>query len=699
MISSRIGSGARAHRFARVAAVFALAFGLIAAPHLTATTASATATPEPEDEGTARLSLSAGVHGVVQPGTPLTTSVIIDNGSDEALTPGVISIEINKTPLDDASALAAWLDAEEAEGTFSALGSEESLAVPASETSTAFVSASSSALDDLDAGVYPIRASLTGDDAPLTATSVLVLDAGSAPQVAVLVPITATPADGALLTAEELTELTDPDGALTAQLDGVTGTSAVLAIDPLIPASIRALGTAAPVSAVTWLTRLEALSNERFALQAGDADATVQARAGLTELLAPLPLTSLLTPENFVATETTPTPSPTPSPSPSGSPAEPTLPTTEELTAVSGAQPGILWPLGDARGADLATFDAYLGTDATTILPSSSLAATPDAVVEVDGHRVLVTDADASASLSTAAATIDDLAREREIAEAMAQLSFADQASLLVGLDRDETRSADALREAILSVSSIGQPTSFEDLRASASASATLDSEGSEDRATALKNLLVDEGRLTSFSSILADPLVLLAPERLAIMRLIGVGKAETFAVDSATHRADTTATLNSVGVQQPSPIQLFTAAAPLPVWVHNDLPWPVTVTLTSEPSDARLGIQPRTPVEAQPASNTRVKVPVEARVGSGELSVRFGLLSPTGVAIGPDQTATVTVRAEWEGIGLGILGGVIGLLLILGIIRTIVRRRKDDQATDESDAVPAPFGESEPTP
>src|SRR5690606_26383410 len=111
-----------------------------------------------------------------------------------------------------------------------------------------------------------------------------------------------------------------------AQLDGVTGTSAVLAIDPLIPASIRALGTAAPVSAVTWLTRLEALSNERFALQAGDADATVQARAGLTELLTPLPLTSVLTPENFVATETTPTPSPTPSPSPSGSPAEPTLP-------------------------------------------------------------------------------------------------------------------------------------------------------------------------------------------------------------------------------------------------------------------------------------------------------------------------------------------------------------------------------------
>ncbi|WP_194421057.1 DUF6049 family protein [Microbacterium abyssi] len=699
MISPRIGSGARAHRFARVAAVFALAFGLIATPHFSAPTATASATPAPEDEGTARLSLSAGVHGVVQPDTPLTTSVIIDNGSDETITPGVITIEINTTPLDDAAALAAWLDADEAEGAFTSLGTEESVDVPASETSTAFVSASATALNGLDAGVYPIRASLIGDDAPgtLTATSVLILDAGNSPQVAVLVPITASPADGALLTADELTELTDPDGALTAQLDGVTGTSAVLAIDPLIPASIRALGTAAPVSAVTWLTRMEALSNERFTLQAGDADATVQARAGLPELLAPLPLNSLLTPDNFLATDTTSTstPTPTPTPSPSTTPAEPDLPTTEELTSVPSAQPGILWPLGGAQETDLATFDAYLGTDVTTILPSTSFAATPSAVVEVDGHRVLVTDADASASLSDAAATIDDAEREREIAEAMAQLSFADQSSLLVGLERDETRTADALREAILSVSSIGQQTSFAELRSSAPASATLDSESSDDRAAALKNLLADEGRLTSFSSILEDPLVLLSPERLAIMRLIGVGTAETFPVDSATHRTETTATLNAVGVQQPSPIQLFTAAAPLPVWVHNDLPWPVTLTLTSEPSDARLGIQPRTPVEAQPASNTRVKVPVEARVGSGELEVRFGLVSPTGVQIGPDQTATVTVRAEWESIGLGILGGVIGLLLVLGVVRTIVRRRKER----EPDAAPAPSADSEPTP
>ena len=212
-------------------------------------------------------------------------------------------------------------------------------------------------------------------------------------------------------------------------------------------------------------------------------------------------------------------------------------------------------------------------------------------------------------------------------------------------------------------------------------ASASLVSETSTARSDTLHELLDGENALTTFSSILEDPLVLLSPERIEIMRLMGVGSAENLAAGAGAHSTETTATLDAVSVQQPSPIQLFTSAAPLPVWVRNDLPWPVNVTLHSRPSDARLDIQPETSVEALPASNTRATVPVEARVGSGVLNVDFRLTSPTGVHIGTDQTATVTVRAEWEGIGLGILGGVIGLLLVLGIVRTIVRRRKSGEA------------------
>ena len=701
MISPRTGRRARAPRYARGAVVFALALGLITAPHVTVPTTATASTEEPEAEGVINISLTTGLHGVIELGSPLTATVSVENGTDQALAAGRVSVELNTTPLTDTEALTSWLDAGTASGSFTSLGTEASEAVAASESSSTSISATAAALGDLPAGVYPIRGFLTGDPTvgTIMATSVLVVDTDATRQITVIVPITATPADGALLTADELAELTAPEGSLTAQLDGVAGTSGVIAVDPLIPAAIRALGTAAPATASAWLTRLESLSNDRFALQPGDADATVQARASLPELLTPLPLAPFLDEGNFVegnVAQTDGEATPAPSPSPSPTPAEPEIPSDDELMAIRGAEAGILWPTGDAQIDDLSAFDSYLAaaqssggdgtrvqnTGATTILPSTALASAPSALVDIDGHRVLAMDAGASAILSEAAAEVDDAAREREIATAIAQLTYADaQNSVLVGLDRNETRSADALRETILSLSAFGQPTGLDGVLASAPESGALEGETSTARADALETLLADEKRLTAFSSILEDPLVLLSPERIEILRIIGVGTADEFAADTSAHRIATTATLDAVAVQQPSPIQLFTAAAPLPVWVRNDLPWPVNVTLTSQPSDARLDVQPSTPVEAQPASNTRVKVPVEARVGSGVLDVRFELYSPTGVHIGTDQTATVTVRAEWEGIGLGILGSLIGLLLVLGVVRTILRRRKERRA------------------
>ncbi|MGM7699351.1 DUF6049 family protein [Microbacterium sp. A84] len=688
MISPRIGSRVRAQRCARGFVAFSLTAGLLAAPHFIAVSPAAAAVTavEDTDAGTVELSLSAGLHGVIQPGVALTTSITINNSSDEELPAGRVAIELNRTPLADRTAVTSWLDAGETGGEFDLLSSELSTAVPASETAMISAVTPVTTLGVLADGVYPLRVTLedgtTGDasdtDAPrsITANSVLIVSAGAATQVTIMVPITATPADGALLTADELSTLTAPDGALTAQLDGISGTAAVLAVDPLIPAAIRVLGSAAPLTASDWLARLETLSNERFALQYGDADATVQAQADLPELLSPLPFTSYLNEANFLQTEGTATPSPSPSPSPT--PTAPALPTDDELTMIDAEESGILWPLGDVNTADLAKFATYFDSDVTTILPSSSIAAPTGALIEIDGDNVLVMDATASATLSDAAAEEDAALREHEIAEALAQLTFTGgHTPLLVGLDRDENRTADALRETILSLSTISEPIGLDALRTAAPASATLAVESSADRVAVLSKLLADEAHLAAFSSILDDPLVLRSPERLQILRLIGVGASDSYAEDAGTHQAKTSTTLNAVGVQQPSPIQLFTSAAPLPVWVRNDLPWPVNVTLTSTPSDARLDVQPTKDFVAQPANNERVKVPVEARVGSGELEVSFSLSSPTGVPIGVDQTAKVTVRAEWENIGLGILGGVIALLLVLGVVRTVVRRRK----------------------
>ncbi|WP_214443577.1 DUF6049 family protein, partial [Mycobacterium tuberculosis] len=198
-------------------------------------------------------------------------------------------------------------------------------------------------------------------------------------------------------------------------------------------------------------------------------------------------------------------------------------------------------------------------------------------------------------------------------------------------------------------------------------------------RAPDLANLLADERSLTAFATILSDPLVLLSPERIRILRTIAVGSStEAFTEKVADHRARTVETLGAVSIPDSSTIQLLTANADLPIAVRNDLPWPVTVRLYASPTDPRLEVTPVIDVAVQASSTTRAKVPVSARVGSGELDLRLSLTSPTGVPIQSEQTIRVAVRAEWETIGLVIFGGLAVLLIGLGVVRTVRRKRRE---------------------
>src|SRR5690606_10561431 len=98
--------------------------------------------------------------------------------------------------------------------------------------------------------------------------------------------------------------LTGPFGALTRQLDAVAGTPAVIALDPMILASIRVLGSSAPESARQWLARLGALSNEVFLLAYGDADLVAAVRSGTLAELQPAGFGFALDPANFSPAET-----------------------------------------------------------------------------------------------------------------------------------------------------------------------------------------------------------------------------------------------------------------------------------------------------------------------------------------------------------------------------------------------------------
>ncbi|WP_194764366.1 DUF6049 family protein [Microbacterium sp. UFMG61] len=691
------GLRARLHRLARGSVVLAIALSSCGL----AVSSSAVGATESDDEAAVVLHVAAGVHGTVAPGSATTASLTVQNDSTTRLSSGRIVLEVSRTPLADDAAVDSWLSDDEASGSFDEIGADTTAPVDPEGTVTSSLFIPPEALADLGPGVYPLRASLSGAQSDgadaVTSTSVLIVTDVAASPVAVMVPITATPESGALLTADELATLTGTDGDLTAVLEGVAGTAAVLAIDPAIPAAIRVLGSSAPETAREWLLQLDELPNERFALQFGDADAQAQAQAGMPDLLQPTSLAPFLNPADFTSAPAGPggpdaTASPTPTPTDG-----PVLPTDEQLTTIEKAAPGILWPRSDVSIENLATFSTYVDGPSTTVLSSTSVEATAGARATIDGRDVLVSDAAASEALSDAAGEDDQAARQSSLAEANAHLYLSGHANafapLLVALDRDETRSDEALRESITAVDSLGFGLGA--LEVSPAAPATLTSDADEARAASLRTMLDSEPTLTQFATILDDPQLLLSPTRMQILRATGVGLSDNaFATAVASVHEATQDTLDAVDIPPASTIQLLSANADLPFSVRNDLPWPVNIRLSVYPSDARLDVEPVTPWTVQAGTTARVKVPVSARVGSGEVSLRLELSSPTGVPISQPETVRVAVRAEWETIGLVVFGGLIVLLLGLGIIRTVTRKRRE--AAEVTDAEAEAAGEQD---
>lgn len=196
-------------------------------------------------------------------------------------------------------------------------------------------------------------------------------------------------------------------------------------------------------------------------------------------------------------------------------------------------------------------------------------------------------------------------------------------------------------------------------------------------RVEEVRNLLGDEQSIDRFASILDQPELLTGRERAEVLQVTNVswtGDAARQAVSD--HRDATRTTLDSVGILS-SDFRLVSSSAPLRPWVRNDLPWPITVVMAVRTNDVRLRVQDHTTIDAQASANTRVEVPVEARIANGEVSVDLQLFSPTGVPIGSPQAVDVEVRAEWENIGIVVVIALIVGFLSLGVVRTVARRRR----------------------
>ncbi|KSU54778.1 hypothetical protein AS029_07455 [Microbacterium enclense] len=678
-----------ARRLLATLAAGALALG-VSLP--SAAAVAATASPSPSVQA-ASLSAAPAANGILRPGDSLSVVVTLAAGSSAvANTP--LTLSIGSAALPDDGALDRWLGGDTAGQTMQqvATGAADATASGAQTSTTLTVAATDPALNGRGAGVYPVLVTA----GTLTASSVVVVPSdGAATPIALVVPITAAPMTRGLLTGNELAELTAVDGALSAQLDAVDGTTATLAVDPAIPAAIRVLGSAAPPTAVAWLQRLLSLSNDRFALQFGDSDVASQLQAGLTAPMGPTSLQSYMSEADFTRPATAVS---SPEPTPSTSPGQPSFPSLSALLEIGTATPNVFWPATGSAGSETVASLGALGTaeEPTRVLvASTSVTGSRPAAGAVGGVSTPVYDAEVSRVLADAAGQNDTTRRSASLAAAQGYLAVAratagDQPVLAV-LDRGTDRSRVSLR-ATLGLLSTAPGFTTSTLAEVASrpaseislAAPTVDSA----RVAEVGDLMADEQDVDRFATILDQPELLTGRERAELLQVINVSWTGDAARKAVTdHRAGTQTTLDSVGILS-SDFRLVSSSAPLRPWVRNDLPWPVTVVLTVRTNDARLRVQDRTTIEAQAAANTRVEVPVEARIANGEVSVDLQLYSPTDQPVGTPQRVDVEVRAEWESIGLIVIVVLVVGFLSLGVVRTVARRRRV-RAEEESSAVP----------
>jgi hypothetical protein len=697
----------------------------------TATSTPSTAAAAATDDETVTIDVAPSGSSILHIDQPLQLTATVTNDTDTTVPTGSVEVFLAERALTTRTALNDWLDPDE-DSDFGDLLTSVPLTAPVLPHSTVSVAISvpgeSLGLFEWSPwGPRGIAASLSAEDtvrATGQSTFVWYPDTSeSTPptvtplNLAVAVPITTPPSRTGLISAEDLTAYTAESGILTRQLDGVADKAVAIAIDPMIIASIRVLGSTAPAGAVDWLNRLQQAPNDIFPLGYADADPSLATQSGATGPLAPTSLRFATDPSLFTPTapaeppagdEETADPNiPTPT-----STAEPetdesgTAPTLGQLLAWDYSTTAIAWPADNVVAqADLTAFSAAGLT--STILASGNVAddddaVTPSTTVDLGSDQVgLVADTGISQALRRAITATTDASWRGAMAELSSQIAVVAAANLdaaltlLATMDRGWPPTAARLSQTLDNLANLPwyAPTTLTTAAATPVSTAVSFVPQAEPAASVdLASRLIDrEAEVTDFAGALADPSAITAPNRLALLGLLGTSWASS-PTDWRTAVGDNLAAshelLGSVTVSTTGPINVVGSKVDIPITLNNSLDQAATVRVQVVPSNGRLvvGNDVETVIDADSAKT--VSIPVTAAVGNGDVTLRVILYTPSGSTIDQPSLIPVNVRADWEGIGSRIFAALVVLFFGFGVWRNIVHRRSDRSraASEEAD-------------
>ena len=198
---------------------------------------------------------------------------------------------------------------------------------------------------------------------------------------------------------------------------------------------------------------------------------------------------------------------------------------------------------------------------------------------------------------------------------------------------------------------------------------------------TTLEEVLAET---TAFAEVLAEPEVLVEPVRRALLELTSTEwrerpRTRAALLTAAEEASDTRRGL--VAARPGSTLNLINEEAHIPVAVTNEMTRPATVLVRLSPRDPRLVADEAVLLEIPAQQSATAQVPVHA-VGSGDVVVDVVLAAPDGTPIDEPREIRVRVRADWETVGTAVVAGLLVLMIVAGLVRTVRRGRRNKEVS-----------------
>ena len=124
------------------------------------------------------------------------------------------------------------------------------------------------------------------------------------------------------------------------------------------------------------------------------------------------------------------------------------------------------------------------------------------------------------------------------------------------------------------------------------------------------------------------------------------------------------------------STLNIIAASASVPIRVVNPLDQEVTVKVHLVPDSTRMQVVRDVAVTVPARGEATASVPIKA-IGSGDVEVWIQLLADDGTQVGTPSALRARVRASWETVGTQVIAGVLVVMLVAGVTRTIRRGRR----------------------